>query len=261
MDYPTGEFKKEEEASGEIGDILIPEGEQLFTLYNMFFSKFNSNPRGKKYRTDFTWSYTMNFEHVASGMMLSRLDNMQEGFWASQQKIYRVGSGSGRIDNMYMFLDMMKKLNAPFHQESGKADDVGTYWVIKDGKAIFPGYDEEPAGPLGLPVMLNIIHKDVPVLTIRDGAVKNQWGRYENEDYVQKCDETGKPMLQKKEFIACHDPKKHESWDINEFKAKIEFAFPVLFGLPEESQDHRGVYHIFEQDNNKPLTTLLYIQD
>jgi hypothetical protein len=107
-------FNKEEEAKDR-EDILIPEeGEQLFFLYNMFFNKLNTSPKGKKYPTDFTWSYVIQFSHAESEALLTRLDNGQEGRWASSQKLYQVGN----IDNIPVFLQMMKSINAPYHPKT-----------------------------------------------------------------------------------------------------------------------------------------------
>jgi hypothetical protein len=249
---PLPRFNRSEEAKDR-EDILIPEGEQLFFLYNMFFNRLNTSPKGKKYPTDFTWGYIMQFSHAETEALMTRLDNGQEGRWASSQKLYQVGN----IDNIPVFLQMMKAIGAPYHPDDPKKPDgMGAYWIIKDDRATFPPYDAKPAGPLGLPIMLEVIHKDVPVLAIRPGAVKDQRGNYDDSDYIQKCDsETGKPLTQTREFISCLNPKDHNKWDVNEFKAIIESGFPKILPLPEEHTEKRGPYFVPEDKPNRGLTS------
>lgn len=234
----------QEEVEGQLGtqEELIPEGKQLFVLYNLWFGKFDSSPRNKRRADDFVWYLFPKFLHVKSGLLLSRLDNGQEGRWATILKIERVGSP--QINTLPFFRNFMEAIGAPKIADPNNPNVI-RYWDVEDGKPVFRGHDEEPPGPLGLPLVLNIIHKEVPKLIAKrnpDGSiVKETINGFERTVFVQEYDEDKKLVTVKREFIECTDvpPAFEDVFGSNDLR------WPKVYELPEQYKDYRGDYFKF----------------
>jgi len=97
--------------------------------------------------------------------------------------------------------------------------------------------DKEFPGVLGLPAKLTVIHKEVPVMKAIEGAVKNQYGRYDPKELIETRDEKDKIITQIKEFIVCTTPV-----DPNDFKQRIESGWPILGTLTVAEKKIRGEY-------------------
>lgn len=240
--FDPDDFGKEEEE-------IIPEGEQLFTIYNMFFGKMQMNPKGAKRSTDFRVSIYLKFTHVKSGLLLSRLNNGQDAPWNATVNLQRIGN----IDTRPMYRTFMKAINAPVHKD-GK---IESFHIMRPHpknssqmvRTFTPFDDSKSPGPLGLPVKLFVIHKEMPVMKLKAGAEKNQWGRY-NSDQLEEVVEDRKVITKIQEFIQCTDPNP-EILKQNEFRAKVESGWPITYSLTEKEKKVRGEY--FSAKDNIPI--------
>lgn len=235
--------EEEEKRSEQSSDGLIPEGKQLFTIYNMWFGKYDASPRGKRRGDDFIWYLFFQFLHVKTGLLLNRLDNGQEGRWASILKLERFGSP--QINTLPYFQKFMEAIKAPKITDPNNPNIV-RYWDIMDGKAQFNGYDEDTPGPLGLPLVLNVIHKEVPKMIAKrnpDGSiVREVVNGFERTVLVQEYDENGKPLKTVQEFIECNEvpPAFQDVFGANDLR------WPVVYELPEQYKDYRGDYYKYQ---------------
>ncbi len=218
---------------------LIPEGEQIFFIYNMWFGKFNPNPSGARRAGDFSVPLFVKFVHKDTGLFLSRLDNEQREPFNRMLFVKRVGN----INTLNKYYKFMKAIGAPEIKATGGV----VFHVWRDGKKIFTPHDDpEQPGPLGLPVKLMIVHKEVPVLVPKEGAEKNQWGRYDETDLMPKLDEDGKPIKQIREFIVVDEPED------DSFKSLAESGWPIIIPLTEEEKKLRGQYFKPEEEIQLP---------
>lgn len=215
LTYDPKEFEKR----AELAEKPLPEGERLFFVNNAWISNWNNSPKGKQYPTDFTARLFIQFKDAETGKLIMRLDNGQEGYFRTNIFLYRVGA----LTNLDLYNEMMEKIN----QKKKKL-----YHAIINGEPQFLGYEDD--GILGMPVKLMLVHKVEPVLTVREGAEKNQWGRYDEADLIQKLDENGKPMVKTVEYIACSQPD-GEGWE-----ARIRSGFPIILPLTDEEKDLRS---------------------
>jgi len=216
---------------------LIPEGLQLFTIYNLWFGNYNENPKGAKRRTDFSIPIRFKFEHVKTGLFLNRLANGQRAPFNSMLFLKKIGN----IDTRQSYYKFMRDIGAPVY----KTKTGGEYFhTMKDGKRVFTAYDEEPKGPIGLPVKLMVIHKEVPVLKAKEGAEKNRWGRYEDSDLIEVIGEDGKPKTKIQEFIKCTEPESDNFEDV------VKAGWPVVYELGDDEVDVRGEYFKPEEEDN-----------
>lgn len=234
----------EKEKLENSGDEIIPEGKQLFILNNLYFGKYDANPKGKRRDNDFIWYLYPTFVHHDTGLILRRFDNGNEGTWSTVLKLERVGSP--QINTHPMFAEFMEKLDAPKIVPDPAFPKSIRYWSINErGQAVFNGYDETPAGPLGLPLVLNVLHKEVGKMEAkrdRDGNVvkqKNQKG-YEYTVLIPSLDpKTGVQLKETKAFIECLPIP--ENVDPNGFGVN-DYRWPKLYDLPEKAKDVRGSY-------------------
>lgn len=245
MPMPKG-FNPEEEENRKVEEI-IPEGLQLFTLYNLYFGKFDDNPRGKQRSDDYVWWLNIQFTHHETGLLLSRMDNgnftpddFHNRRWANNLKLERVG----RLNTHPMFNEFMVGLNAPTIKPDPKYPKMISYWVIEGGKAQFRGHDEEPPGPLGLPVMLNVIHKEVPKFEAERNShgesVKETVRGYERTKMIMCRDDKGKIEKITLPFIECTE--------IPDLQADLfganDLRWPKVYPFVDDSQKEiRGQYH------------------
>lgn len=245
---------EEEEKKAQDSTEEIPEGIQLFTVNNLYFNKFNPNPSRKKRETDFVWWFKAVFTHHESGLLITRMDNgnfvdddPHSRNWASVLKLERVDQP--QLNTHPQFDEFMTGIGAPKYIPDNSKPKAYRFWSIDpNGKAIFTGYNEDPAGPLGLPVMLKIIHREVPVFE----GKRNSKGEILKEDVrgfkrnvlVPSLDEDGRQLKQILPFIECTQiPDGME----NLFGAN-DLRWPKVYELPEEYKDIRGTYHKYEEE-------------
>ncbi len=209
---------------------IVPEGKQLFIVYNMWFGKFNNNPKGKRRSGDFILPLNVKFMHYETGLFLSRLDNGQPDPWNRMLFIKRLGN----IDTRPNYIEFMQKIGVKPREAGGMI----SFHVKRDGKMVFTPYnDPEFPGPLGLPVKLMVIHKEEPVLVPKEGAEKDRWGRYAREDLVEQRDEDGNVVMKTVAYIQVTQPID------DSYRAKAEAGWPVLYELAEDEKKIRGEYY------------------
>lgn len=223
------------EEVGKEQEEIIPDGKQLFTIYNMWFGKIQTNPSGAKRSTDFRIPLNIKFKHEKTGLLLTRLDNGQDEPWNRVLNLQRIGN----VDTRAEYHKLMEKIGAPEHKVNGGV----AFHIMRDGQRMFTPFDDsEVPGPIGMPVKLNIIHKEVPVMKLKPGAEKNKWGRYE-KDQMEQVVEDGKVVTKIQEYVECTQPA-DDSW-----KEKAESGWPVLYDLTAEEKKVRGEYFVRNDDS------------
>ena len=230
MDFQVN--KEEMERRKKMAGVLIPENKSLFFVNNMWFTNENSNPKGKQYSNDFTIRINIQWIHAETEKLINKLNNNFD-YGLLQRSIYLYSVGD--IYNLDVYDAMMKQL--------GLKSDDGRYHIIENGKKVFKGH--ENSGPLGMPAILNIVHRIEPVLKAREGAEKNQYGSYDKSDLVQAVDpDTKEELVRTVEYIDITQPE-NDSW-----KAKMRSGFPILGTLTEEQAKLRSEYFVYGEDSD-----------
>jgi hypothetical protein len=219
---------------------VIPEGKQLFSIYNMWFGRYNGNPRGKRRSTDFSIPFNVQYSHIETGLLITALNNGADDPFNRMLFLKVVGE----IDTRGQYYKFMQGIKAPPHKVKGMGNAV-RYHSMQNGDRVFmPHDDPDNPGPLGLPVKLTIVHKEVPVLTHREGAEKNRYGRYEKEDLIQVIDD-GKPVTRVKEFIEVDHPQS------DDFVERMMAGWPVISKLTPAEEKQRGEYYIAQAEEEE----------
>ncbi len=227
---------------------IVPEGKSLFTIYNFFAKKQIKEVKAKtKRNSNFIIYLNIQYMHKETGIIISSLDNNQEGRWATQLKLQNYDN----VDTRLIYHQWMMKLGAPFYKGvDPKNPNMGRFHVFDEAQKMqYKAYDDTPVGPMGLPCKLNILHKEVPSMTqkkdVNGDPVTEVVKGYEKKVWVQSCNEKGEPETRIKEFINCTQP---EPEFVDQFWSK-EFqqsGWPVLYDLTDDEKSYRGEYHIFE---------------
>lgn len=231
LDDPEAALKAaEERESSDEEEQLIPEGERLCFLYNMYGTP--KKPKGAKGLYDFQWTLRMTFLDKGTGLFIKRFNNKADNP-AFQYMVFH--KRVGKIDTTANFVLMMNKLQVKVRKDAA-GRNVFWHTNAETGKPEFRSYHD--GGPMGMPCKLTIEHVQIPVRKLIDGAVKNNYNSYDDDQFYILVDDEGKTMTKAVAMI------------------KVDGrGFPILGKLTKEEKELRGTYQ--EAEENAALDAAL----
>lgn len=225
LDDPEAALKASEERAeaGDDEEQLIPEGERLCFLYNMYGRP--KKPRGAKGLYDFQWTLRMTWLDQETGLFIKRLNNGADNPAFNYMVFHK---RVGKIDTTPNFVLMMNKLQVKPRKDSA-GRNILWHHNEKNNQPEFRSYHD--GGPMGMPAKLTIEHIQVPVRKLVDDPVKNQYGSYDDDQFYILLDDEGKTITKTVAVIKCDSR-----------------GFPILGKLSKEEKELRGTYQEAEQD-------------
>lgn len=228
-------------------DQLIPEGKQLFTLFSAEIGP-RKRPRKIKSAHDFNQKLSLKWEHNESGKILDLMDNNQR--YPFNRHIWLKISGAAT--NLPEFYTLMSALCKPWYQKEDEGGNiVGQLFTHQvNGQDVLSPYDDEKySGPLGMPIWLYVVHVKEPVRKLKDGAQKNNFGQYDDEQYefVLIDDGENKGQIKTRIVEKLVATKTEEGLDYVEF---VKRGWPTFEKVEPETPEAeiRGNYDISYED-------------